>query len=250
MRGMNRLEINKLMERYVGSSRGYLGSFGSHPELLRFYADCGVDVIPTDYPGTNKDRFQAILEGAEPSDQAKIIRGILKRHPVRSSETRRRNYTMSFTNLRSVWRQGKELPLQPQPTRANSSNAHWERWRRRLGRNGRPPEWTAFTLPFTAISGSYVTGRASSTHRTIASSIFQETAFRPHGPKKSGASPQDTATIAKRFCAVMTVIDPLRNKASYAHPSSGLLDVPEAMLAVNTARTILHYVDAKLAAVP
>ena len=99
MRGMNRLEINKLMERYVGSSRGYLGSFGSHTELLRFYADCGVDVIPTDYPGTNKDRFQAILEGAQPSDQAKIIRGILTRHPVGSSETRTQELHDEFHQL-------------------------------------------------------------------------------------------------------------------------------------------------------
>ena len=85
---MSRLEINKLMERYIGSSGGYLGDFGSHPELLRFYVDCGLDVLPTDYPGTNRERFRAILENAEPSDQAKIIRGILKRHPVGSSENR------------------------------------------------------------------------------------------------------------------------------------------------------------------
>src|SRR5436309_8139497 len=85
---MSRLEINRLMERYIGSSGGYLGTFGSHPELLRFYVDCGVDVIPTDYTGTNKARFQTILENSQPGDQAKIVRGILKRHPVRSSEDR------------------------------------------------------------------------------------------------------------------------------------------------------------------
>ena len=52
---MSRQEINKLMERYIGSSGGYLGDFGSHPELLRFYIDCGLDVLPTDYLGTNKE---------------------------------------------------------------------------------------------------------------------------------------------------------------------------------------------------
>ena len=35
--------------------------------------------------------------------------------------------------------------------------------------------------------------------------------------KDLGPRPQDTATITKSFCAVMTVMDPLRNKASYAH---------------------------------
>ena len=43
-------------------------------------------------------------------------------------------------------------------------------------------------------------------------------------------------------------IDPLRNKNSFAHPTWALLDVPEAMLVINAARTILHYLDAKLAA--
>src|SRR5262249_223321 len=74
--------------------------------------------------------------------------------------------------------------------------------------------------------------------------LAQHTALQNLGPR-----PQDTATITKSFCAVMTVIDPLRNKASYAHPTPALLEVPEAMLAINSARTILHYVDAKLAAV-
>src|SRR4051794_36576483 len=99
MEKMGRLEINKLMERYIGSSGGYLGTFGSHPELLRFYVDCGVDVIPTDYQGTNKARFQAILDAAGPRDQAKIIRGILERHPVGSSGDRTQDLHDEFLRL-------------------------------------------------------------------------------------------------------------------------------------------------------
>ena len=37
-----------------------------------------------------------------------------------------------------------------------------------------------------------------------------------------------------------------RNNASVARPNEELRDAPEAMLAVNTARSILHYVDARL----
>ena len=46
----------------------------------------------------------------------------------------------------------------------------------------------------------------------------------------------------------MNVLDPIRNRSSFAHPTKGLLEVPEAMLVINAARTILHYLDAKLAA--
>ena len=62
MAGMNKLDVRKLMERYIGSSAGYLGTFDSHPTLSRFYVECDLDINPKDYEGTNKDRFQVILE--------------------------------------------------------------------------------------------------------------------------------------------------------------------------------------------
>jgi hypothetical protein len=43
----------------------------------------------------------------------------------------------------------------------------------------------------------------------------------------------------------MDALQPIRNNASVAHPNEALLDAPEAMLVVNTARTLLHYLDAK-----
>jgi Abortive infection C-terminus len=64
-----------------------------------------------------------------------------------------------------------------------------------------------------------------------------------------GPRPQDTATITRAFCGIMAVIDPRRNRASFAHPTPALLGVPEAMLVINAAKTILHYVEAKLVAV-
>ena len=48
----------------------------------------------------------------------------------------------------------------------------------------------------------------------------------------------------------MDVRDPLRNKANFAHPPPTLLNIPEAMLVIKSARTILHYVEEKLATMP
>jgi ribonuclease D len=78
--------------------------------------------------------------------------------------------------------------------------------------------------------------------------LFKKLLTEHEALKALGPRPQDTATITKSFCAVMDVADPLRNKNSFAHPTPALLDVPEAMLVINAVRTILHYVDAKLAA--
>jgi hypothetical protein len=45
---------------------------------------------------------------------------------------------------------------------------------------------------------------------------------------------------------VLDAMNPLWNRASLAHPNPPLLAEPEAMLVINAARTILHYLDAKL----
>jgi abortive infection Abi-like protein len=47
--------------------------------------------------------------------------------------------------------------------------------------------------------------------------------------------------------SVMDALNPARNRGSVAHPNDNLLDADEAMLFINAARTVLQYVDAKLA---
>ncbi len=44
----------------------------------------------------------------------------------------------------------------------------------------------------------------------------------------------------------MNVLDPIRNRGNFAHRTKGLLVMPEAMLVINAARTIFHYLDVKL----
>lgn len=49
--------------------------------------------------------------------------------------------------------------------------------------------------------------------------------------------------------ALATIVDAsgtLRNRASVAHPNSDLMEPPEAILVINCARSILHYLDARL----
>jgi hypothetical protein len=55
--------------------------------------------------------------------------------------------------------------------------------------------------------------------------------------------------VSKVLKALSTIVDCLntfRNLASGAHPADQVLDDPEAMLAINATRTLLHYLDQKL----
>lgn len=61
----------------------------------------------------------------------------------------------------------------------------------------------------------------------------------------SGPRADDITRVMNSMGTIMDAMNPIRNNASMAHPKE-LLDDPEAMLVINTARTILHYLDTKL----
>jgi hypothetical protein len=59
-------------------------------------------------------------------------------------------------------------------------------------------------------------------------------------------SPDQTDKIARALAVIVDALNPVRNHQSMAHPNASLLPPPEAMLVINTVRTLLHYIDAKL----
>jgi hypothetical protein len=84
---LTKLEINKVVNRYIGVSSGYLGDF-SYRTHHDFYLDLDLDIDPYDYEGTTRERFMAILSGSKAEVQARILEGVLDRFPVDSSELR------------------------------------------------------------------------------------------------------------------------------------------------------------------
>lgn len=56
----------------------------------------------------------------------------------------------------------------------------------------------------------------------------------------------DVTRILRSMATIVDALNPLRNRASLAHPNDDVLDEPEAMLVVNTVRTLLQYLDAKV----
>lgn len=83
MSALTKQEIMILVNRYIGGENGYLGDFTykSHDEFYPEY--CGLEISPSKFEGTTRSRFISILESASPSDQAKILRGVLERFPLR-----------------------------------------------------------------------------------------------------------------------------------------------------------------------
>ena len=59
-------------------------------------------------------------------------------------------------------------------------------------------------------------------------------------------SSKEIAKITKALATILDCLNPIRNRGSIAHPNEQLIGTAEATLAINVARTILHYLDEKL----
>lgn len=80
---------------------------------------------------------------------------------------------------------------------------------------------------------------------TGTTALFQ--LIRQRHPKLQSHPPGVEADRMLRGLAqIVDALNPVRNRKSMAHPNEELLDEPEAMLAVNSVRTLLHYLNTKL----
>lgn len=66
-------------------------------------------------------------------------------------------------------------------------------------------------------------------------------AMRAEGPRG-----EDVVKIGRAMASILDVLNPLRNRATLAHANDVLLADGEAMLVINTIRTLLHYLNGKM----
>jgi len=62
----------------------------------------------------------------------------------------------------------------------------------------------------------------------------------------SGPRAADVTRVLNAMATIVDALNPLRNKASLAHPADELLADAEAMLIINAVRTLFHYLEKRL----
>jgi Abortive infection C-terminus len=248
MLGMTKSEIVKVVNLYIGVSKGYLGDF-SYRTHARFYPDyCDLDINPHEDEGTTREQFISILSSAEPRIQAKILRGVLERFPVGGGPPTRTQAL--HDQLVEVVRRLEAAAPVPTPT-LRITSAVVERAiadAEALIRNNGAT--SGVDRIHTALHG-YLLAVCDDTgirHPLDASTtaLFkllreQHPAFQDLGPRA-----QDIVQVLRSCSAIMDALNPVRNRATVAHPNAELLEKEEAMLVINVAQTLLHYLDAKL----
>lgn len=70
---------------------------------------------------------------------------------------------------------------------------------------------------------------------------------RERHPKFQATPPgTETQKMLRGMAQIVDAMNPVRNHSSLAHPNNELLNEPEAMLAANAVRSLLHYLNMKL----
>jgi hypothetical protein len=246
-RALTRPEIQRLVSSYIGVTQGYLGDF-SYQSHHDFYANLDLDIDPFDYQGTTRERFIEILTASPPEVQARILQGILDRFPAGSSEGRTEARASEIRGW--IGRLRGSAPVASPSLRVTSAIVD-----RALA--------DAEQLIRTTGAPSGVDRVHTALHGYLREACRRgEIAFAPGDGmtvllrrlreghpalQGSGARSNEIDRILRSFGSVLDSMNPVRNEASVAHANEELLDPPEAMFVINAMRTILHYLDERLA---
>lgn len=244
--GLKEKQINKLVYGYIGVTGGYLGDF-SYKSHHDFYRTLELDINPYKLEGTTRERFIQIISISPPPIQAKILEGILERYSVGSAEIRTQD---KYDDIRcwidDLLLRGVITAPTPQSTsdivlRALADAAQLISSRGTV--SGVDRMHTALHGYFRAVCvqvGIEVSRDASVTE------LFK--VLRENHPtfQNLGARTDEITKILRAFAAVIDALNPIRNRASVAHPNEELLDEPEAVLVINAIRSLLQYIDSKI----
>lgn len=207
-------EVMKVVNRYIGVSGGYLGDF-SYRTHAEFYPEyCDLDIDPNNYAGTTRERFIEILSTQPPRDQAKILRGVIDRFNEDGNPARARlrpELEAWINRLESAPAVGLDTPVHIRD------------------------------VVLRALADADELNRANG-----ATSAVDRIHTALHGHVL--ALCEAAGIEADRETTMNRALKLLRNNASVAHPNEELLDEPEAHLAINAARTVFAFLDAKLGA--
>lgn len=250
MSGLTGREIMTLVSRWIGVDGGYLGDFSyrTHAEFYPLF--CDLDYDPSKSPGTTRQRFIHIVSNAPPSHQARILRGILARCPVGQNGAPSSRTTELEAELRVVADRIEGVAVVAQPDLSVTS-AFVER---------------AIQDAEALIRTTEVNGAVDRLHSALHGYLLVlcRDAGLQHEPDESlarllkvlrqghpalapeGARADDVTTCLRALASVVDSLQPVRNRASMAHPTEQLLAAPEATLVVNAVRSVFQYLDSKL----
>jgi len=241
-------EIHWLVSSYIGVSEGYLGdmSYRTHREFYPAYCDLTID--PDSYPGkTTREKFISVMSASDARTQAAILRGIAKKYPADSEP--HRTAAGHGQLLALIKKCSSELAVDQTDPKITS-----EVVRRALADAAllieRSGPTSAVDRVHTALH-AYLKAACARAALAVPENAKNTTLFKllqqHHPTLRDGAHSETMTRILNSLANVVDALNPARNSGSLAHPNEDLLDRHDAALAINSARAVIQYLDAKLA---
>lgn len=250
--GLSRKEIGKLVHNWIGVDGGYLGTF-SYAKHDRFWLEtCDIDVDTTGFPGTTRACFEDTIFNAPPRNQAAALRALLEEYPLPDqpdpqnpkfrTEATHREILVWITRLETG-----EVPVELDLVSSSEVVRRALDDADTLMRTSGPQ--SAVDRVHTAMHGYLhsLCDEVGIPHddRPTMNQLFK--ALRAQHPSLAtvGPRPEEVARLLGAMATILDALNPVRNNASVAHPNEELIGKPEAMLVINTVRTLLGYLERK-----
>lgn len=248
--GLTNREIIRIVNRYIGVSGGYLGDF-SYRTHADFYPEyCDLDINPFGYldEGTTRERFIRVLEESPPHVQAKIVRGVLEKYPVGSDELRTQAAAAELLAMAERLERGGMVAGAVPAVTSDVVRRAIDDVEALLQRGG---PTSAVDRVHTSLHGHlrYLCDEAAIPYGRDDTMVALLKKLLQAHPKLRDLGPRgrDIETVLKASGSILDALNPVRNNASVAHPNLQLLGPNEAQLVINVGRSLLAYIDGKIA---
>ena len=252
--GLTKGEILRIVNNYIGVEGGYLGDFSyrTHEEFYPLY--CDLDINPFDYlqHGTTRERFIVVLEKSPPDAQAKIVRGVLSKYPAGSSPLRTEGAHAAVVALAERLEGSGTSVAGTPPAFTSQVVLRALDDAETLMKTSGPT--SAVDRVHTALHGHlrFLCDEAGISYERDDTMVGLLKKLRKEHPSLQdlGARAQDIDTVLRASGSILDALNPVRNTASVAHPNEALLGREEARLVINVGRSLLVYLDSKVAVGP
>lgn len=247
---LSRVEIYLVVNLYIEVNAGYLGDFTykTHEEFYSYY--CNLDIVPSAYEGTTRQRFITILENADAQTQAKILKGVLGKYPVEYFHpelwARKKYLANQIQEIINRLENSQAVVLET----LNVTNETVERAIQDanilIKTNGAT---SGVDRVHTALHGylKEVCKKAgiSITEDETLTQLFKKLKTNHPALQRGSVRQDDIDQIINSFSNTLDKLNPIRNKASLSHPNEVLLEEDEAMFVINSSQTVLNYLNRK-----
>jgi hypothetical protein len=247
---LTRPEIFMITNSYIGVNSGYLGDFSyrTHEEFYPYF--CAINISTSAYEGTTRQKFLTILENSDAPTQAKILKGVIKKYPVDFFPEEVRPVKQKMANeigeLIRRLENGQAVASEQLTITNETVERAIQDTKILIEKNGAT---SGVDRIHTALHGylKEVCKQAGIvlTDDENLTQVFKKLKASHPKLQLGGHRQNDIDQIISSFSNTLDKLNPIRNKASLSHPNEELLKEDEAMFVVNSAQTVLNYLNRK-----